>query len=1093
MVSRKFVFVSISILLLNSVLIPFTSVVSVVKAQGKGPRSDVKIIFYVDQSEAYSALKNGSIDFLRFWLNSTQLQDAKEDPNLVVAGGIDLGMFEFDLNNNYTISDFPSVKSPMHETKFRQAIAYATDKDYIMNNIVLDLGVRIDQPGYPSVISWMNETFLGENYPYKYNLTKAAQLLDELGFVDNDQNGWRNYPVGWPGASGADFTAYPLQVYVRNDHAQRLEAGRHLVTQLESIGIKCNKTEAPMSVLRDIFMRMRNYHIYTGGWTGFGYYPPRWLIKLYHSDHWARKPLPDYFSNNYVTGMNQTNLPNYPELDDLLEEAYYATSIDESKASCKKVLGFFVEKCISIPLYTQKCYFAYRKEVHNVLALNASLSWGEFNVLNKYTLLNAYKDNGEPLYVGFDGTPPSLNILFSPYFSYGILEQIYDETIYFQPFDPSADQPWLATSWNATTWIDPETEENKTKITLQLRNDTFWIKPETGENLGQLTAFDHEFGLWYNYQSKGSLYGVPRVHHVRRVNNFTFEIYIDYLSVYSLQDFLYPILPMKVWTNFTQLTELKSSFYVEGVNATTPGYLNMPLQDVGAPVFVEQVKANDTELVNYADYQLERGQLKIISDLPDGTNINITYWARGNPQGTYPGDLTWRETLVSNGAFYVADVNLTVGGYVYLKANPNYFKKPSTFERDIAILNIEPEKTSLPYGETMDINVQVENQGNDTENFRLTLYANTTLIETQYVHSLLPDNIRSITFKWNTTNFPPANYTMKAVAEQVTDEIDTSDNTYVDGTAIIILPYRTSVYISPSYTRVTRGVSFSIDVNIANVNNLYGFDINMTYNTTLLNGLKATLGSFLKSGGKTFILANQTNDQEGYIRFAVSLYGEENGVSGNGTLFTAHFNSSLTETGTSHILLCKVALSDPNSQPLLNYKFNGTAVVVEIDTLNHKAVKSGTPYTVKTVSNSTIRNFWYNQSDSRISFNATGPSNYMGFCNLTIPKEVLSGTFAVLVNGEAVYYEKSENETHIMLYFGFHLSTVKIEILLTVEGDLDGDREVTILDILVVSTAFDSKPGDPNWNPIADVVKDGKIDLYDAVYVCRRHKNKWDS
>lgn len=50
-------------------------------------------------------------------------------------------------------------------------------------------------------------------------------------------------------------------------------------------------------------------------------------------------------------------------------------------------------------------------------------------------------------------------------------------------------------------------------------------------------------------------------------------------------------------------------------------------------------------------------------------------------------------------------------------------------------------------------------------------------------------------------------------------------------------------------------------------------------------------------------------------------------------------------------------------------------------------------------------------------------------------------------------------------------------------GDINGDRKVNILDIVIVALAFGSQPGDANWNPIADMNKDGKVNILDIVLV----------
>jgi len=46
-------------------------------------------------------------------------------------------------------------------------------------------------------------------------------------------------------------------------------------------------------------------------------------------------------------------------------------------------------------------------------------------------------------------------------------------------------------------------------------------------------------------------------------------------------------------------------------------------------------------------------------------------------------------------------------------------------------------------------------------------------------------------------------------------------------------------------------------------------------------------------------------------------------------------------------------------------------------------------------------------------------------------------------------------------------------------GDVDDDNEVTIGDYAGLSLAFNSLPGDPNWNPFADLNGDDGVDIGD--------------
>ena len=106
---------------------------------------------------------------------------------------------------------------------------------------------------------------------------------------------------------------------------------------------------------------------------------------------------------------------------------------------------------------------------------------------------------------------------------------------------------------------------------------------------------------------------------------------------------------------------------------------------------------------------------------------------------------------------------------------------------DIAVTNVTPLKTIVGQGYSMHINVTVENQGDLTETFNVTLYANTTLIETREV-TLTKESSTTLTFTWNTTGFAKGNYTISAYAWPVPGETYTDDNNLTDGVVLVGVP-----------------------------------------------------------------------------------------------------------------------------------------------------------------------------------------------------------------------------------------------------------------------------------------------------------------
>ncbi|NIP66509.1 hypothetical protein GWN63_00020, partial [Candidatus Bathyarchaeota archaeon] len=82
----------------------------------------------------------------------------------------------------------------------------------------------------------------------------------------------------------------------------------------------------------------------------------------------------------------------------------------------------------------------------------------------------------------------------------------------------------------------------------------------------------------------------------------------------------------------------------------------------------------------------------------------------------------------------------------------------------------------------------VENQGDQSENFNLTVGYNNETIQTLQITSLPPHQVYTLTLVWNTTEVSVGNYTLKAWAPPVPGEIDLADNQHVDGEIQILTP-----------------------------------------------------------------------------------------------------------------------------------------------------------------------------------------------------------------------------------------------------------------------------------------------------------------
>jgi parallel beta-helix repeat protein len=89
-------------------------------------------------------------------------------------------------------------------------------------------------------------------------------------------------------------------------------------------------------------------------------------------------------------------------------------------------------------------------------------------------------------------------------------------------------------------------------------------------------------------------------------------------------------------------------------------------------------------------------------------------------------------------------------------------------------------------------------------------------------------------------------------------------------------------------------------------------------------------------------------------------------------------------------------------------------------------------YPITVYSNSTVTHLVFNQTQAQISFNITGSHGSKGYCNITIPKDLLKGPWTYTMDGETpsvIDISEDENATHSFIYFTYiHASTFRITI-----------------------------------------------------------------
>lgn len=661
-----------SLLLFGSMQLPVT-------AQPPRHCEGLDILFFADRNQLFAALLAGEIDFYQYPLTAAQFATACLTPDLQLAPcPIDF-IFVFAFNNNFTIADLPGVRSPMSDANFRQALAQMVDKDWIINDVLQGFGDRIDAPLTTMDMELADPGVIGLDYPWLFDMGAAAAQLDAAGFDDVEPDGIRNYPADWPGRPDRP-NLDPIRFCIRTDNDDMLIAGGALAFNMEILGIPVNRIEADSNVLRPIVMDDLNYHIYTDDLSVDRYYGPMtYLYRIFHSIF--------YFpgGSNYITGMNASNLPNYPDLDAALENAYFAPDMDASFAAVGEATWHLVGNlCASVWLWNPIGWYAYRNNLVGVVPKQGVC------IVNDYTFLTAEKvddtatpedESQEPLRMGTVNAPQDLNVLYSRwYHEHAVLDRIFAKLLSENPIDGVTINPWIAQDYEATMWYDPQDDRFKTKVTYWIREDVWWHAPVTGEVVRQFTAQDIEFSIWYacNF-SDCWLWGIMKdVHHTRIVNDFTIEVYFDELSIWA-PTWIGLEMPLLPWAEYEALLCINSEATVPITEPIVPSdrtcftgdWVTRIIAVVKQPEGIELIEGVDFEVVNPESCH---NWVHWLRPLEPGEWVEFFYVnPNADPDGFHLAGLPWELTFFSLGTHFPVDIVPGVGGHAFLNCNPTHF------------------------------------------------------------------------------------------------------------------------------------------------------------------------------------------------------------------------------------------------------------------------------------------------------------------------------------------------------------------------------------------------------------------------------------
>jgi len=290
-----------------------------------------------DLATMFLELKSGGID--RMGLTPIQYQRQTNEPEFEK----NFKKYRY-LSFAYTYLGFNRLDPKFQDKRVRQAIAYALNKEEIIEGVLLGLGRPANGPYKPGHWAYNEKV-----KPYPYDPDQAQQLLTQAGWRDTDRDGV------------LDKEGQPFQFTIITNQGNKQREMTALIIQqrLEQVGIRVKVRTIEWAAFLKEFIEKKNFEACILGWT-IPMDPD--LFDVWHSSKTRPGEL------NFVSYQNQ-------EVDRLIDQGRYTFDQDKRKEAYHRIQELLHEDVPYVFLYVPDALPVVAARFHGIKPAPAGISY----------------------------------------------------------------------------------------------------------------------------------------------------------------------------------------------------------------------------------------------------------------------------------------------------------------------------------------------------------------------------------------------------------------------------------------------------------------------------------------------------------------------------------------------------------------------------------------------------------------------------------------------------------------------------------------------------------------------------------------------